>query len=219
MRIRISERRICCGVRPLRPVSAFFKPRVRSQRTCSIMSFWSSRKSENGLQQWLKTQALTHQFPIGKTDLSLCCPRHRSALVGLLSFGALSLQRFDVSRCGLVQQILQSASIIQTALHLRNKLLRNVNRNATPLRAIVQHVALMLFTRQTSRAVRANAPTAPQAQRAKKRRPQNRSFALQPAHDIRRRFRINMPHVKHVSTDTRTYQENDSRKTAKNPLF
>jgi hypothetical protein len=34
------------GGRPLRPVSAFFKPRVRSQRTCSIMSFWSSRKSE-----------------------------------------------------------------------------------------------------------------------------------------------------------------------------
>src|SRR5208282_514081 len=115
-----------------------------------------------------------------------------------------------------VQQILQSASVIQTALHLRNKLLRNVNRNATSLRAIVQHIALMLFARQTSRAVRANAPTAPQAQRAKKRWPQNRSFALQPARDFRRRFRINMPHVKHVSTDTRACQENDSRKTARN---
>jgi hypothetical protein len=34
------------GVKPPRPVSAFFKPRIRSQRTCSIMSFWSSRKSE-----------------------------------------------------------------------------------------------------------------------------------------------------------------------------
>src|SRR6266851_1803308 len=119
------------------------------------------KKIGNGLQQRLKTQALTHQFPIGKTDLSLHCSRHRSALVGLLRFGALSLQRLDVSRCHLVQQILQSASVVQTALHLRNKLLRNVNRNATPLRAIVQHIALMLFARQTSRPVRANEPTAP----------------------------------------------------------
>jgi hypothetical protein len=30
--------------------------------------------------------------------LSLCCPRHRSALVALLRSGALSLQRLDVSR-------------------------------------------------------------------------------------------------------------------------
>jgi hypothetical protein len=52
-------------------------------------------------------------------------------------------------------------------------------------------IAVMLFARQTSRAVRANAPIAPQAHRAKKRRP--RSFALQPAHVIRRRFRINKP--------------------------
>jgi hypothetical protein len=33
MRMRTSERRICCGVMPLRPVSAFFKSRMRSQRT------------------------------------------------------------------------------------------------------------------------------------------------------------------------------------------
>src|ERR1700694_1824672 len=65
------------------------------------------KKIGDGLQQRLKAQTLTHQFPIGKTDLSLCRPRHRSALVGLLRFGALSLQRFDVSGCRLVQQILQ----------------------------------------------------------------------------------------------------------------
>src|SRR3982074_2880785 len=162
------------------------------------------KKIGNGLQQRLKAQTLTHQLPIGKTDLSLHCSRHRSALVALLRFGALSLQRFDISRCRSVQQFLQRAPVVQTALHLRNKLLRNVDRNATPFRAIVKYIALMLFARQTSRAVRANAPTAPQAQRAKKCRPQNRSFTLQPAYDIRRRFRINMPHAKHASTDTRT---------------
>jgi hypothetical protein len=36
MRMRTSERRICYGVKLLRPVSAFFKPRMRSQRACSI---------------------------------------------------------------------------------------------------------------------------------------------------------------------------------------
>jgi hypothetical protein len=125
--------------------------------------FLVAKKIGDGLQQWLKAQTLTHQFPIGETDLSLCRPRHCSALVALLCFGALSLQRLDVARCRLVQQILQSAPVVQTALNLRNKLLRNVNRNATSLRAIVQHIALMLFAGQTSRAVRANAPTAPQA--------------------------------------------------------
>src|ERR1700674_1997092 len=177
------------------------------------------KKIGDGLQQRLKAQTLTHQFPISTTDLSLCRHRHRSALVGLLRFGALSLQRFDVSRCRLVQQILQRAPVVQPALHLRNDLLRNIDRNATPFRAIVQHIALMLFARQTSRAVRANAPAAPQAQRAEKRRPQNRSFTLQPAHDIRRRFRINPPHVRYVSTDTRTFQENTSGKNAKSRLF
>src|SRR6266568_7708310 len=177
------------------------------------------KKIGNGLQQRLKPQALTHQFPIGKTDLSLHCSRHRSALVDLLRFGALSLQRFDVSRCRLVQQILQRAPVVQTALHLRNQLLRNIDRNATPFRAIVKHIALMLFARQTSCAVRANAPTAPQAQRAEKRRPQNRSFALQPAHDVRGRFRINTIHERHVSTDTRTRQENRSRKLRETRYF
>src|SRR5216683_1993830 len=118
-------------------------------------------KIGNGLQQRLKAQTLTHQFPIGKTDLSLRCPRHRSALVDLLRFGALSLQRLDVSRCRLVQPILQRATVVQTALHLRNEFLRNVNRDPTPLGTIVQHITLMLFARQTRRAVRANAPTTP----------------------------------------------------------
>src|SRR5258707_11413821 len=113
---------------------------------------------------------LFRSLPIGKIDLSLYRPRHDSTLVALRS-RALSLQCLDVVRCRLVQQILQSPSVVQTALHLRNKLLRNVNRNATPLGAIVQHIALMLFARQTSRAVYANTPTATQAQRAKKRRP------------------------------------------------
>src|SRR5450631_2257732 len=118
-------------------------------------------KVGDGLQQRVKAQTLTHQFPIGKTDLSPSCSRQRSALVALLCFGARWLQRLAVSRCRFVQPILQRATVIQTALHLRNEFLRNVNRDPTPLVTIVQHITLMLFARQTSRAVRANAPTTP----------------------------------------------------------
>src|SRR5256884_846295 len=42
----MKARRTCGGVNPLRPVAGFFKPRCRSRRTASIISFWSSRKSE-----------------------------------------------------------------------------------------------------------------------------------------------------------------------------
>ena len=40
------ERSTCEGVNPLRPVAEFFRPRSRSRRTASIISSWSSRKSE-----------------------------------------------------------------------------------------------------------------------------------------------------------------------------
>src|ERR1700692_4212015 len=230
MRIKTSERRICGGVRPLRPVSAFFKPRVRSQRTCSIMSFWVSRKSEmacsnlallgakkikNALQHRLKAQALTHQLPIGKTDLPLRCPRHCSALVALRSSGARSLQRLDISRCRLVQQILQSAPVVQAALNLRHKLFRHVDGNATLVRATVEHITLMLFARLARRAILADAPATTQAQRTQKRRPKTRRFASQPARDIRRRFRINMLHKKYVILCTCTPQEKTCSKIAR----
>src|SRR5260221_2152319 len=129
------------------------------------------KKIGNGLQQRLKPQALTHQLPISKTDLPLHCPRHRSALVALRSSGALSLQRLDVSRCRLMQQILQSAPVVQTALNLRHKLFRHVDSNTTPVRATVQDITLILLTRQTSQAVLADPPAPPQAQRTKNRRP------------------------------------------------
>jgi hypothetical protein len=156
------------------------------------------KKIGNHLQQRLKTQTLMHQFPIGKTDLSLHPSRHRSALVGLLRFGARSLERFDISRCSLVQQILQSAPVVQTALHLRNELLRNVDGNTTTVRATIQDITLMLLARQTSRAVLADASAPPQTQRTKNRRPKICRFTLQPARDIRGRFRISMLHVEHV---------------------
>jgi hypothetical protein len=125
------------------------------------MSFWLSRKSEIGLQQWLKPRALTHQLKIGKTDLPLRRPRHRSTPVALRSSGALSLQRLDVSRCRLVQQILQSLPVIQAALNLRYKLFRYVDGNATPIRATVKHITLMLLARPARWTIFPDTPASP----------------------------------------------------------
>jgi hypothetical protein len=70
-----------------------------------------------------------------------------------------------------VQQILQRAPVIQAALNLRHKLFRHVDGNATPIRATVENITLMLLARQTCRAILADAPATPQAQRTEKRRP------------------------------------------------
>ena len=58
----------------------------------------------------------------------------------------------------------------------------------------------MLFARLARRAILADAPATPQAQRTEKRRPKICRFTPQPVRDIRRRFRINMLHRKDVDT-------------------
>ena len=99
-----------------------------------------------------------------------------------------------------MQQILQSASVVQAALNLRHKLFRYVDGNTTPIGPTVQDITLMLFARLARRAILADAPATPKAQRTQKRRPKIRRFTLQPVRDIRRRFRINMLHMKNVDT-------------------
>jgi hypothetical protein len=178
-----------------------------------------ARSARRQQQKRLHPHALLRQLQIGKAALSIRRPRHRSALVVLRRSGALALQRLDIAWCGLVQQILQSAPVIQTALHLRHKLFRYVYRNATPLRTPVQHITLMLLARLTSRAGLADAPRASQAQRTKNCRPKRSRFTLQPANDIRGRFRINMFHVKHVSRCTYLSQLKSVEQNRKKPAI
>jgi hypothetical protein len=172
-------------------------------------------KIGNRLQQRLKAQALTHQLPISKTDLPLRYPGHRSILVALRSFGACSLERLDISRRRLLQQILQRPPVVQAALNLRHKLFRHVDGNTTPARPTVQDITLMLFARLARRAILADAPATPQAQRTEKRRPKICRFTPQPVRDIRRRFRINMLHMKNVILCTCTSQEKQHSKIAR----
>jgi len=77
----------------------------------------------------------------------------------------------------------------------------------------------MLFARQTGCAVLADAPSAPQAQRAKNRGPQRCRFTVQPAHDIGGRFRINMFHVKHVAIHTYVSQAKSLKTNPKKPAI
>jgi hypothetical protein len=56
-----------------------------------------------------------------------------------------------------VQQILQSAPVVQAALNFRHKLFRHVDGDATPVRATVEHITLMLFARPARRAILADA--------------------------------------------------------------
>src|SRR6202165_2547978 len=83
----------------------------------------------------------------------------------------------------------------------------------------VKDITLMLLARQTSPAVFADAPAPPQAQRTKNRRPEISRFTLQPARDIRGRFRINMLHVEHVMLYTYPDQAKSNGKIVRNPLI
>ena len=108
-----------------------------------------------------------------------------------------------------------SAPVVQTVLNLRHKVFRHVDGDTPSVRATVQDITLMLLARQTSRAILANAPAPPQAQRTKSRRPKIRRFTLQPARDIKGRFRINMLHVRHVRLHTRSSQAKSHGKNRK----
>ena len=117
-----------------------------------------------------------------------------------------------------MQQILQRATIVETALNLRHKLFRHVDGNTTTVRATVQDITLMLLARPTCRAILADAPAPPQAQRTKNRRPKICRFTPQPVRDIRRRFRINMLHMKNVDTMHMYAARKIARKTSEKTL-
>jgi hypothetical protein len=63
-------------------------------------------KVGNRLQQRLQAHALSHQFPIHKTDLPRRRSRHPSVLLLACGFALRTLQGLDVAWCGLKQQLL-----------------------------------------------------------------------------------------------------------------
>ena len=112
------------------------------------------------LQQRLQHDARLPQLPIGETDLRLRSPRHFSVLCFFRGFVPLPFQSFDITWCGLVEQILQSTPVFQTTAYLRHKFFGNIDRKPSSFQAAVQDVTGMLFARQASGAVLPNARTA-----------------------------------------------------------
>src|SRR5262252_3228070 len=98
----------------------------------------------------------------------------------------LALQSLHVSRCGLVQQFLKGAPVVQTAPNFRHQFFWNVNRKAASLATTVQHVTRVLFTRSASLAILPYARAPTQAQRAENGWPSARRPIRQPARYIRR---------------------------------
>ena len=74
MRIKTSERRICCGVKPGRPVLGVLQTARQIAADLLDDILLVVKKIGKGLQQRVKPQTLTRQLPLGKTDLLLRRP-------------------------------------------------------------------------------------------------------------------------------------------------
>src|SRR5215471_3064437 len=142
------------------------------------------KKVGNDLEQRLQADAPPYQFPIRKTDLLCRGSRHLSALAcGLV---LLTLQRLHVTWSRLKQQLLQGTTPVQAVLEFRHQVRGNVNGKTPPLRSTVQDPTGMLLARLAGLTGRADARSAPQAERAENCRESVGRLALEPVPDISR---------------------------------
>src|SRR6266704_1592929 len=207
----MKARRTCGGVNPLRPVSGFFKPRCRSRRTASIISFWSSRKSEMACSSGSRVRPCWSNSQSAKLIWDI-------AVLGTFQFSfffrrlvPLALQSFDIAWCGLEEQFLQGPPVVQTTAHLGDQFFRNVHGKTAHFQAPIEDVARVLLAGLTSAAVFANARAAAQAKRAQHGGPEIGRFALKPAQDIGRRCGFSRCHVLYVPYVTHTCQEKNEK--------
>ncbi len=103
------------------------------------------KKIGDALQLRFQQDALLQQLPIGETDLRLRSPGHLSAPRFFRRLVPLPLQCFDIARCSLVEQILQSTPVFQTTAYLRHKFFGNIDSKPSSFQATVQDVTGMLF--------------------------------------------------------------------------
>ena len=94
--------------------------------------------------------------------------------------GPLMLERFGISKSGLMQQLLKNTAVIEAKAYLWNQFLWDVNRKAAPADADVKDMTGMLFARAAGCAVFAHTGTSPQAQRPQKSGPQPGGLFLEP---------------------------------------
>src|SRR6516225_7581062 len=132
-------------------------------------------------ERWFQDYSLPQQLPIGETELRIGRSRHGSIARLFRRHLPLALQSLHVSRCGLVQQFLKGAPVVQTAPNFRHQFFWNVNRKPASLATTVQHVTRVLFARSARLAILTYAWAPTQAQRAQNGRPSARRSIRQPA--------------------------------------
>src|SRR5262249_1817527 len=137
---------------------------------------------------------LPQQLPVGEAELRIDESRHGSTLRLFRRRLPLPLQSLHVPRCGLVQQFLKGAPVVQTAPNFRHQFFWNVNRKPASLATTVQHVTRVLFARSARLAILPYAWASTQAQRAQNGRPSARRSIRQPARYIRRGFVLGHSH-------------------------
>jgi hypothetical protein len=100
----------------------------------------------------------------------------------------LSLQSLDVTRRGLVEQLLQSAPVLQAAKYFRHEFLRHIDGEPTFLQPAIEDITGVLFTGGTRGAVGPQAASASEAEGAEQSGLEGFGLILKPAADIGGRF-------------------------------
>lgn len=98
--------------------------------------------------------------------------------------GPLMLERFGISKSGLMQQFLNNTAVVEAKTYLWDQFFWDVNRKAAPFDADVKDMTGVLFARAAGCAVFAHAGTSPQAQRPQRGGPQPGGLFLEPLLDI-----------------------------------
>jgi hypothetical protein len=117
----------------------------------------------------------------------------------------------EIARGSLVQQFLQSTTVVQTAAYFGHQFLRNIKGKPAPCDATVEGIAGVLFPGKTGRTVLAYAGAAAQTEGAEQGRPEVGGFLLEPVLDIGRRFGFRL-HVACMSSNTHTCQAKSQKK-------
>jgi hypothetical protein len=119
-----------------------------------------------------------------------------------------------IARGSLIQQFLQSSTVVQTAANFGHEFLRNIKGKPAPFHATVEDIAGVLFSGKTGRTVLAYAGVAAQTEGAEQGRPEVGRSLLEPVLYIGRRFGFRA-HDVCMSHNIHTCQEKKSKNKEK----
>jgi hypothetical protein len=117
----MNERSTCCAVSPLRPVAGFLRPPPQIAGNGLDYLFMLIEEIADRRKRRFQNYSLPQQHPIGEAELRIAGSGHGSIRRLPRRHLPLALQSFYVPRCGLVQQFLKDAPVVQTAPNFRHQ--------------------------------------------------------------------------------------------------